>query len=112
MNISTCLTRTAGDGASIYTASKSGVQALTRAAAIEHGPKGIRVNAISPGAVDTPMIHRIYSDESDFSNLAGNNPLKKIATPQDIAHNVLWLLSPMSSHINGDVIFVDGGKTI
>ncbi len=112
VNISTNITRMGMSGTSVYTASKAAVESLTRVAAIEYGEKGIRVNAISPGAVDTPMIHRIYPIEQDLKNISNQNPLRRIAYPEDIANTVLWLFSPMSAHVNGDVIFVDGGSSI
>jgi len=112
VNISTNITRMGMIGTGAYTASKAGVVSLTKVAAIEYGKQGIRINAISPGAVDTPMIHRIFPSEEDFKNISQQNPLGKIAYPEDIANTVLWLFSPMSAHINGDVIFVDGGSSI
>ncbi|MCB1073873.1 MAG: SDR family oxidoreductase, partial [Chlamydiia bacterium] len=77
-----------------------------------YGRRGIRVNAICPGAVDTPMIHRIYPDKKGFQFLVEKNPMGKIASPEDIANTVLWLFSSMSAHVNGDVIFVDGGSSL
>jgi NAD(P)-dependent dehydrogenase (short-subunit alcohol dehydrogenase family) len=112
VNISTRITRIGMVGTGVYTASKAGVESLTRVAAIEHGKQGIRVNAVSPGAVDTPMIHRIYPDQKDVLALSKRNPMGKIASPEDIANTVLWLFSSMSAHVNGDVIFVDGGSSI
>lgn len=112
VNISTNITRMGMAETGIYTASKAGVESLTRVAAIEHGKKGIRVNAISPGAVDTPMIRRIYPNEKDLKNLSEQNPLGRMADPEDIANTVLWLFSSMSAHVNGDIIFVDGGSSL
>lgn len=112
VNISTNITRMGMAGTGAYTASKAGVESLTRVAAIEHGKKGIRVNAISPGAVDTPMIHRIYPDKKDLFALSERNPMGRMALPKDIANTVLWLFSSMSAHVNGDVIFVDGGSSL
>ncbi|PIS01377.1 MAG: short chain dehydrogenase [Chlamydiae bacterium CG10_big_fil_rev_8_21_14_0_10_35_9] len=112
VNISTNITRMGMPGTGAYTASKAGVESLTKVAAIEHGKKGVRINAISPGAVDTPMIHRIYPGEEDFKNISEQNPLGRIAYPEDIANTVLWLFSPMSAHVNGNIIFVDGGSSL
>lgn len=112
VNISTNITRIGMPGTGAYTASKAGVESLTKVAAIEYGKKGIRVNAISPGAVDTPMIHRIYPSEQDFKNVSEGNPLGRMAYAEDIANTVLWLFSSMSAHVNGDVVFVDGGSSI
>lgn len=112
VNISTNITRMGMPGTGAYTASKAGVESLTKVAAIEYGKKGIRINAISPGAVDTPMIHRIYPSEQDFKNVSEGNPLGRMAYPEDIANTVLWLFSSMSAYVNGDIIFVDGGSSI
>lgn len=112
VNISTNITSLGLAGTGVYSASKAGVESLTRVAAIEYGRRGIRVNAICPGAVDTPMIHRIYPDKKGFQFLVEKNPMGKIASPEDIANTVLWLFSSMSAHVNGDVIFVDGGSSL
>jgi len=113
VNISTNITKMGLKGTGLYTASKAGVNSLTRVAAVEYGPSGIRVNAIAPGAVDTPMLRRIYPESSEeFKQLSEENPLKTIATPEEIAYNVLWLCSPMASHINGEILFIDGGSSL
>lgn len=112
INISTNLTRMGIAGTGLYTASKAGVESLTKVAAIEYAKQGIRVNAISPGAVDTPMIRRIYPEERDLNNLSAQNPLKRMAYSKDIANAVLWLCSSMAAHVNGDVIFIDGGSSL
>jgi len=111
VNTSTNLTKLGLPGTSAYAASKAGVEALTQVAAIEYGKHGIRVNAISPGAVDTPMLNRICNAEQK-EQLKTSNPLHKIATPKEVAQTVLWLCSPMANHINGTNIFIDGGATI
>ncbi|MCH9626070.1 MAG: 3-beta-hydroxycholanate 3-dehydrogenase (NADP(+)) [Chlamydiales bacterium] len=112
VNISTNLTRMGIAGTGLYTASKAGVESLTKVAAIEYAQQGVRVNAISPGAVDTPMIRRFCPEEKDLKNLAVKNPLKRMAYPKDIANAVLWLCSSMSAHVNGDVMFIDGGSSL
>lgn len=112
VNISTNITRVGMPETGAYTASKAGVESLTRVAAIENGKRGVRINAISPGAVNTPMIHRIYPEKDDLSKVSQGNPLGKMAKPEDIANTALWLFSSMSAHVNGDVVFVDGGSSI
>jgi NAD(P)-dependent dehydrogenase (short-subunit alcohol dehydrogenase family) len=111
VNTSTNLTKLGLPGTSAYAASKAGVEALTQVAAIEYGKHGIRVNTISPGAVDTPMLNRIFNSEQK-EQLKTSNPLHKIATPKEVAQTVLWLCSPMANHINGTNIFIDGGATL
>jgi len=111
VNTSTNLTRLGLPGTSAYAASKAGVDALTQVAAIEYGKHGVRVNAINPGAVDTPMLQRIYSPDQ-MEQVKSSNPLNKIATPKDVAQIVLWLCSPMSNHVNGISMLIDGGSTL
>lgn len=111
VNVSTNLTRLGFPGTGAYSASKAGVEALTQVAAIEWGKYGIRVNAINPGAVDTPMLKRIYSSE-ELQQLNDSNPLKNIATAKEIAQVALWLCCSMSSHVNGATIVADGGSSL
>ncbi len=88
-----------------------GVEGLTQVAALEYGPSGVRVNAIAPGAVDTPMIRRIFPKE-DLKGLNESNPLKKMAHPDDIASMALYLCSAAAGHINGASIVIDGGSSL
>ncbi len=111
VNISSCLTKLAAPYTAAYTASKAGVEALSRVASIEYSKYNIRVNSIAPGAVDTPMLKRIYSNE-DINNMKATNPLSKIASPKDIANAIYWLCSNKSSHINGISMLIDGGHTL
>jgi NAD(P)-dependent dehydrogenase (short-subunit alcohol dehydrogenase family) len=108
VNISTNLTRFALPFTGVYTASKAAVDALTKIAAVENGKYSIRINAINPGAVDTPMLRRIFPGEK-FDHVKEGNPLGKIAQPKDIAEAALWLCSPSAGHLNGASIAIDGG---
>lgn len=108
VNISTNLTRFSEPNTGAYTASKAGVETIGRIAAVENGKYNIRINTINPGAVDTPMLNRIYSEDF-LSQLKKGNPLGKIATPKDIAQAIFWLCSPSSSHVNGTSFAIDGG---
>lgn len=94
-------------GQANYAASKAGVIALTRTAAQELARYDIRVNAIAPGPVDTNMIADV--PDAIMEGYVKRTPLRKKATPQDIANEVLWLVSPLSSHVTGDVHTVSGG---
>lgn len=111
VNVATNLTRIGIPGTSIYTASKAGVEALTQVAAVEYGKKGVRINAINPGGVDTPMLSRVLPPPL-MEKVIQSNPLLKIATPLDVAQTALWLLSPMAGHINGVSLLIDGGDTL
>jgi len=102
-----------GPRAASYCAAKGGAVNLTRAMAIDHGKHNIRVNCICPGDVDTPMLHsecaQLGEDAQAFMKEAANRPLARVGTPQDVAHAVLFLASPMSTWITGAALVVDGG---
>jgi NAD(P)-dependent dehydrogenase (short-subunit alcohol dehydrogenase family) len=111
VNTSTNLVSLGFPSTGIYTASKAAVDALTRVAAMEAGPQGIRVNAVNPGNVATPMTERLF-DEAMVASIRSANPLRKIATADDVAQAALWLLSPASGHITGQTLNIDGGLTL
>ena len=103
-----------------YAASKGGMLALTRAMAIEFAPEGIRVNAILPGAVDTPMLHaglsRGHVGEGSLperlENLANKTVIGRVGKPQEIAHAIYFLADEtQSSFMTGQALIVDGGAT-
>jgi 3-oxoacyl-[acyl-carrier protein] reductase len=92
---------------SSYAVSKAGIDMLTKAAAVELGPLGIRVNCIGPGAIDTD---RTRQETADFAGKwAKLTPLRRIGTPEDVANAVEFLLSDKASFINGQTFWVDGG---
>ncbi len=90
-----------------YDASKGGVIAYTRSLAAEVAPFGIRVNAVAPGLVDSENLRKFASDLA--STVEKRTPLKKLASPEDVANMVLFLVSKAASHITGEIITVDGG---
>lgn len=96
---------------SAYTASKHAVLGLTKSAAIDYAPKGIRINAICPGAIDTPMLrdamHR--RDTSEESVISRPSLVGRLGTLSDIAKAALWLCSNESSFTVGAALSVDGG---
>ena len=101
-------------GTSIYSASKGGVVSLARAAAVELGPVGIRVNSINPSITRTPMTEgRIVTDADGKTShpYAAGIPLGRLAEPEEMAEVALFLLSDRASYVNGQAIVVDGGQS-
>jgi len=100
-------------GLAAYSAAKAALISMTRCAAIELAPSNIRVNAIAPGLIDTPMarkwIDRIGGMDSVISLIGQNMPIKRAGQPEEIAAMAAMLVSPRSSYVNGVVVPVDGG---
>ena len=92
-----------------YVASKGAVSALTRAAAVEAAPLGVRVNAVAPGPVRTPMTAERVGDLQQAAWLDARVPMGRVAEPAEIAEVISFLLSDKSSYITGEVLFTDGG---
>lgn len=90
-------------------AAKAGVAGLARSAAATYAPKGIRVNAVSPGLVRTPLAARLLSSEAMAQASAAMHPLGRVGEPDDVARAIEFLLDPESSWITGQVVGVDGG---
>ena len=99
-------------GRAAYHASKHGVLGLTSSAALEYAPRGIRINAVCPGTVATPMVtDMIDSGELDAAEAVANQPINRLGEPDEIATAVLWLCSPGASFVVGVALPVDGGYT-
>jgi NAD(P)-dependent dehydrogenase (short-subunit alcohol dehydrogenase family) len=98
-------------GVSAYTASKHGVVGLTRQFALDYAPLGVRVNAISPGFIDTPMISELSEDEGSRRWVESLHPLKRLGKPEEIAAAAAFLVSDDASFITGIALPVDGGYT-
>lgn len=99
-------------GTAAYAASKSGLIGLTQALAAEYGPQGVRVNAVLPGAIDTPMFRERSPDAASQATLAGMHALKRVGAPEEIARAVLYLASDDASFVSGTAHLVDGGLSI
>jgi len=92
-----------------YSVTKAGTAMLSRQLAYEWGPKGVRSNALAPGLVRTPMSEAFYQAPGVAERRAGMLPLRRVATPKDMADVALWLCSERSSYVTGQEIVVDGG---
>jgi NAD(P)-dependent dehydrogenase (short-subunit alcohol dehydrogenase family) len=93
-----------------YGAAKAGLVSMVKTAAVELGPKQIRVNAVAPGMVWTPRVSSYLGEEGKQRN-AANAPLSRVAYPEDIASAILFLASPLSAYVTGQTLVVDGGVT-
>ncbi len=93
-----------------YGAAKAGLMSIVRTLAVELGGNGVRVNAVAPGAVLTPRVAALMSDERRAES-AASIPLGRLATPDDIAHAVTFLASDLASYVTGQTLVVDGGAT-
>ncbi|MFI1735554.1 SDR family NAD(P)-dependent oxidoreductase [Streptomyces acidicola] len=99
-------------GRASYHSSKHGVVGLTTSAAIEYAPRGIRINAICPGTIDTPMVRdMIAKGELDRAEAEANQPINRLGTADEMAQAVLWLCSPGAGFVVGVALPVDGGYT-
>jgi NAD(P)-dependent dehydrogenase (short-subunit alcohol dehydrogenase family) len=104
---------TGDPGIAAYTASKHGVIGLTRTAALEYAAKGIRVNAVCPGTIDTAFARAVVEgDEQKFEALAKAPPMGRAGKPEEIAPVVFWLCSPGASYVVGHALAIDGGLAV
>ena len=103
----------ADPGLAAYCATKGAVHALTRAMACDHGPEGIRVNAICPGYVNTPMLQSFFGESGDIESLKQAvrdvHPMRNFGEPEDIANLVNWLASDEARYASGQLWIIDGG---
>lgn len=100
-------------GRGVYHASKHGVLGLTKSAALEYASRGIRINAVCPGIIETPMVAGMLVSEGDaMKELMKDVPIGRLGRPEEIADAVLWLCSPGASFVIGHALVVDGGYTI
>ena len=110
--LSSVVARVAFDGSSAYSSTKGAVEVITRNFAKELGPRGIRVNAIAPGAIDTDMAQDFLGTEESREYVKGIQALKRIGQPDDIADAVLFLASDQSRWVDGRSLEVSGGSNL
>jgi NAD(P)-dependent dehydrogenase (short-subunit alcohol dehydrogenase family) len=100
-------------GSPAYTAAKHGVIGLTRAAALDYAAQNIRVNAVCPGYIDTPMMTRFTGGTNQGrARVISEEPIGRMGRPEEIANAVLWLCSDAAGFVVGSAIVIDGGQTI
>jgi NAD(P)-dependent dehydrogenase (short-subunit alcohol dehydrogenase family) len=110
VNTSSVLGLVGGVMVQIYTASKHAVEGLTKSLALEYAKQGIRVNAVSPGPIQTEMFDRFSNANPEaIDQLIAGLPMGRMGTPEEVANAVLWLCSDASSFVTGQSIAVDGG---
>ncbi|MEU9198112.1 SDR family NAD(P)-dependent oxidoreductase [Streptomyces hundungensis] len=99
-------------GRAAYHATKHGVIGLTKSAALEYGSRGVRINAVCPGTISTPMVDAMVDGgELDRAQAEAGQAINRLGTPDEIAQAVLWLSSPGASYVTGIALPVDGGYT-
>lgn len=113
VNMSSVCATVARPGRVAYNASRHGVDALTKTAALEYSAKGIRINAVAPGSIRTDIFHRSTGgDPTREEYYAKGHPIGRIGEPEEIASTALWLLSDAPEFMVGHTVVVDGGFTI
>ena len=108
INLASIYGRQPGEGMVAYCCAKAGVEMLTRVSALELGPRGVRVNAIAPGFVETPMT--APTQAKSRAAYLDSIPVGRLGQPRDVAHAALFLVSDEASWVNGETMVIDGGE--
>jgi NAD(P)-dependent dehydrogenase (short-subunit alcohol dehydrogenase family) len=109
VNVSSAYGSVGAPGASVYVASKHAVEGMTKSAALEVAEKGMRVNVVAPGTTDTGMLTRFTNTDENKAALVSTVPVKRLATPEEIGHVIVFVSSANASYMTGASIPVDGG---
>jgi NAD(P)-dependent dehydrogenase (short-subunit alcohol dehydrogenase family) len=109
VNISSSYGSVGAAGASVYVASKHAVEGMTKSAALEVAGTGVRVNVVAPGTTDTGMLTRFTNTDENKAALVSTVPVKRLGTPDEIAHVIVFVASANASYMTGASIPVDGG---
>jgi 3-oxoacyl-[acyl-carrier protein] reductase len=110
VNVASIMAMKPGFGVANYAASKAGLIGLTTAAAVELGPANVNVNAVAPGFVKTELTQHLWDELA--ARARGQNPLGRLAEPDDVAQVIVFLCSDAARHITGEIIRVDGGQAL
>lgn len=108
INLSSQLSQVGGSGLAVYSATKGAINALTKSLAAELGPHGIRVNAIGPGSIRTDM-NKDFFDEAFETKRIAELPVRRMGSPEDVAHSAVFLASSESSFVTGQMLNPNGG---
>mgnify|MGYP006272908551 FL=1 len=113
INVSSILGKVGFANAPAYVAAKHGLVGLTKAAALEYASEGIRVNAVAPGFILTPMLENagILEDEEMKQQVVNLHPIGRLGRPEEVADAIIWLASEASAFVTGHTLMVDGGYT-
>lgn len=111
VNISSTYGHEGAAGASVYAGSKHAVEGITKSAALEAAPHGVRVNAVAPGPTETGMLDRFTGSAARKAALTTTVPLGRVGRPDEIARAILFVVSDAASFMTGQIVSVDGGKT-
>jgi NAD(P)-dependent dehydrogenase (short-subunit alcohol dehydrogenase family) len=111
VNVSSVAGRVGFAGASVYVASKHAVEGLTKSAAVEAAPAGVRVNIVAPGPIETGMLDRFTGTAENKAGLVAGVPLGRVGSPEEVAQAIVFVASDKATFITGASLMVDGGIT-